>query len=47
VTNAIAGKRQGELLPNLIRTNSTNHLHPLAATDERAGNAHAKTTRLV
>jgi len=47
VTNAIAGKRQGELLPNLIRAYSTNHLHPLAATDERAGNAHAKATRLV
>jgi hypothetical protein len=47
VTNAIAGKRQGQLLPNPIRANSANHLHPLAATDERAGNAHAKATRLV
>jgi hypothetical protein len=47
VTNAVAGKRQGELLPNPIRANSTNHLYPLAATDERAGNAHAKATRLV
>lgn len=47
VTNAIAGKRQGQLLPNAIRANSTNYLHPLAATDERAGNAHAEATRLV
>jgi hypothetical protein len=47
VTNAIAGKRQGQLLPNPICANSANHLHPLAATDERAGNAHAKATRLV
>jgi hypothetical protein len=47
VTNAVAGKRQGELLPDPIRANSTNHLYPLAATDERAGNAHAKATRLV
>ncbi len=46
VPNAIAGKRQGELLPNPIRANSTNHLYPLAATDERAGNAHPETTCL-
>jgi hypothetical protein len=47
VTNAVAGERQGQLLPNPIRANSTNHLHPLAAADERAGNAHAEATRLV
>jgi hypothetical protein len=47
VANAIAGKRQGQLLPDPIRANSTNHLYPLAATNERAGNAHAETTRLV
>ena len=47
VPDAIAGKRQGELLPNSIRPNSTNHLHPLAATDKRAGNAYAETTCLV
>jgi hypothetical protein len=47
VTNAIAGKRQSQLLPNPIRANSANHLHPLAATDECTGNAHAETTRLV
>jgi hypothetical protein len=47
VTNAIAGERQGQLLPNPIRANSANHLHPLAATDECTGNAHAETTRLV
>jgi hypothetical protein len=47
VTNAIAGERQGQLLPNPIRANSTNHLYPLAATDERAGHAHAEAARLV
>jgi hypothetical protein len=47
VTNAVAGERQGQFLPNPIRANSTNHLHPLAAADERAGNAHAEATRLV
>lgn len=47
VPNAIAGERQGELLPNLIRANSADQLHPLAATDERASNAHAETTCLM
>jgi hypothetical protein len=44
VPNAIPCKREGQLLTHSIRSDSANHLNPLAATHEQTCNAHAEPT---